>query len=102
MNMGKKLIAVIEILETRAGLKKDDAASLQHMGDGLFKMKVGPNDDPVIQIEGLSHEWMHFLLSVFKAKKGGKKLRDKEEEDICEEIGITIRNLFRKHFREKK
>ena len=100
--MSKKLIGVIEILETRIGLRKGDAASIHNAGDGLFKIKIDPNVDPMIQVESLYHEWAHFVFSVFKAKKGGKGLTDKEEESICEEIGTIVRKIFKRHFGEKK
>lgn len=100
--MSKKLIAIIEVLETRTGLKKDEFASFLNVGDGLCKIKIEPDKNPINQVERLYHEWTHFIFSVFKVKKSGKKITDKQEEAICIEISDLMGKIFRKHFGKSK
>lgn len=97
-----KSLAVVDVLETNAGLKKDDIAMCKPMGDGLVKIKIRPDGQPIAQINWLVHEWMHLIFLMFKARKRGRKLTKGEEEAICNRIGNFAERVFKREFKVKK
>jgi len=97
-----KLLAIVSLLETKAGLRKGDFASCRCLGDGIVKIKINPDGEPIKQINWAFHEWTHLVMAIFNARKKNKKLTGKEEETICNEIGNFTERVFKREFRVKK
>lgn len=93
-----KLLAIVSLLETKAGLRKGELASCKCLGDGLVKIKINPDGEPIKQINWAFHEWTHLVLEIFNARKKNRKLAAKEEEAICNRIGNFVERVFKREF----
>lgn len=85
------------MIETRHGLRKNDIGSCLPVGDGLVKLKVAPEIDKKKKVNVLSHEYMHFMINVVRK---WFKISNKDENDICDEIGDAVEKIFKKYFQK--
>ncbi len=98
--MVRRLLGILTVLETN--LKKNDAGYYKSLGDGIAKIKIDQRMKSIDQINALYHEYTHFIFGIFRFMKKKKRISDREEEDICYEIGDKVARIFGKHFKEER
>ena len=98
--MEKKFIALLMILESK--LNKE-GGYYKAQGDGIAKIKIANDMEPLGKIWTLYHEFSHFIFDIFKVKKfkDNKRISDKAEEKICEEIADRVEKTIKKCVVEK-
>lgn len=88
------------VLETK--LRNNDAAYYKSVGDGIAKIKIDSRMSPLEQTKAGFHEYGHFWFDVFRFNRKGKRVSEKEEDEICYEIGDAVEKIYMKYFGDKK